>query len=173
MRPPRTPAHLGFDRHDPQRLSRAIKSCPDARTFRRLQAVLLVARGRSVPEVARLADLKPWAIYDWVRRYLAGHRPEALADRPRSGRPKAAPAITDARIKRQFRRDPLRLGSRATTWTVGLLAAHLGRTHDCPITPATLRRRMRELGLRWKRPRYVYADKGPHRAQKKGGSSAA
>jgi transposase len=172
MRPPRTPAALGFDRRDQPRLTRAIESCPDARTFRRLQAVLLVARGRTVPEVARLTDLKPWAIYAWLRRYLAAHRPDALTDRPRSGRPKAAPAITDARIVRALRRDPLRLGYNATTWTVTLLAAYLGRTHGCPITPDTLRRRMRKLGLRWKRPRYVYADKDPNRAQKKGGSSA-
>lgn len=172
MRTPRTPADLGFDQHDRHRLARAVESCPDARTFRRLQAVLLVARGRSVPEVARLTDLKPWAIYAWVRRYLAGHRPGALADRPRSGRPRAAPAVTDARIVRQFRRDPLHLGYNTTGWTVPLLAAHLRRTHDCTITPDTLRRRMRALGLRWKRPRYVYADKDPHRAQKKGGSCA-
>jgi hypothetical protein len=32
---------------------------------------------------------------------------------------------------------------------------------------------MRRLGLRWKRPRYVYATKDPHRAQKKGRLSAA
>ena len=122
--------------------------------------------------MARLTDLKPWAIYAWVRRYLAGRRPSALADRSRSGRPPAAPAITDARIVRQFRRDPLRLGYDTTGWTVALLAAHLSRTHDCTIRPDTLRRRMRVLGLRWKRPRYVYADKDPHRAQKKGGLSA-
>jgi transposase len=113
----------------------------------------LVARGQTVPEVARLTDLKPWAIYAWVRRYRSDRRPEARADRLRSGRPKAAPAITDARIRRPFRRDPLRLGYNATTGTVALLAAHLGRTYDGPITPDTLRRRMRRLGLRWKRPR--------------------
>jgi transposase len=173
MRTPRTPADLGFNRHDQPRLTRAIESCSDARLFRRLQAVLLVARGRSVPEVAQLTDLKPWAIYAWIRRYLRGHQPDALADGPRSGRPLAASAITDARILRQFRRDPLRLGYNTTGWTVELLAAHLGRTHDCPITSDTLRRRMRKLGLRWKRPRYVYADKDPHRSQKKGGSFAA
>jgi transposase len=149
-----------------------MESCPDARSFRRLQAVLLVARGRSVPEVARLTDLKPEAIYGWVRRYRSDHQPEALTDRPRSGRPRAAPAITDARIVRQFHRDPLRLGYNTTGWTVALLAAHRSRTYDGPITPDTLRRRMRTLGLRWKRPRYVYADKDPHRAQKKGGSCA-
>ncbi|WP_204249780.1 helix-turn-helix domain-containing protein [Gemmata sp. SH-PL17] len=166
------PADLGFDQHDRHRLARAGESCPDARTFRRLQAVLLIARGRAVPEVARLTALKPWAIYAWVRRYLAEHRADALVDRPRSGRPPASPAITDARIVRQFRRDPLRLGYSTTGWTVPLLAAHLSRTYAGPITPDTLRRRMRALGLRWKRPRYVYADKDSHRAQKKGGSCA-
>lgn len=172
MRTPRTPADLGFDQHDRHRLARAVESCPDTRTFRRLQAVLLVARGRSVPEVARLTDLKPWAICAWVRQYLTSRRPDARADRPRSGRPPAAPAITDARIVRQFRRDPLRLGYNATGWPVPLLAAHLSRVHDAPITPDTLRRRTRALGLRWERPRYVYADKDPYRAQKKGGPFA-
>src|SRR5690242_16345953 len=121
MRTARTPADLGFDRHDRHRLTRAAESCPDARTFRRLQAVLLVARGHTVPEVARLTDLRPWAIYAWVRRYLDGHRPGDLADAPRAGRPPTARAITDARILREWRRDPLRLGYNAATWTVPLL----------------------------------------------------
>jgi transposase len=138
-----------------------------------VQAVLLVARGHPAPEVARLTGAKAAAIYDWVRRYLRTHHPGDLADAPRSGRPPVATAITDARIIRQFRRDPLRLGYATTGWTVALLAEHLGRAYGCPISARTLRRRMRALGLRWKRPRYVYADKDPHRAQKKGGSFAA
>lgn len=162
-----------FDRHDRRRLTRAADACPDARTFRRLQAVLLVARGRSVPEVAEITGLKPWAIYAWVRRYQVARRPEALADRPRPGRPAASPAITDARIAREFGRDPLRLGYHATGWTVALLAAHLSRRYRCPITPDTLRRRMRRLRLRWKRPRYRYTGRDPARGQKKGASFAA
>ena len=49
-----------------------------------------------------------------------------------------------------------------------LLANHLSHTYDCQITEWTLRRRMRDAGLRWKRPRYTFATKDPHRAQKKG-----
>ena len=173
MRPARTPADLGFDHHDRHRLARAADACPDARTFRRLQAVLLVARGWPIPEVADITGLKSWAIYAWVRRYLVARRPTDLAGRPRSGRPPAARGVTDARIAREFRRDPLRLGYAATAWTVALLARHLGRACGRPITPATLRRRMRRLGLRWKRPRYTYTGKDPHRAQKKGALSAA
>jgi transposase len=173
MRRARTPKELGFDQYDPQRLARALRQATAVRNYRRLQAVLLVSRGHPVPEVVRITGAKPAAIYDWVRRYLRAHQPDCLADGPRSGRPRAATAITDARIVAEFRRDPLWLGYSTTGWTVALLAKHLGRKYGCSISARTLRRRMRALGLRWKRPRYVYADKDPHAAQKKGGSSAA
>ena len=173
MRRTRTPNELGFDQYDRQRLARALERATDVRTYRRLQAVLLVARGYLVPQVACLTGAKPAAVYVWVQRYLRTHQTDDLADAPRSGRPAAAAAITDARIVREFRRDPLRLGYNTTGWTVALLAAHLGRKYNCPISARTLRRRMRDLGLCWKRPRYVYAEKDPHRAQKKGGSFAA
>jgi hypothetical protein len=84
-----------------------------------------------------------------------------------------AAAITDARIVREWRRDPLRLGYTTTGWTAPLLAAHLRRKDRCSISTATVRRRMRSLGRRGKRPRYASADKDPHRAQKKGGLFAA
>jgi transposase len=163
----------GFDPYDRRRLLHALQRAPDVRTSRRLQAVLLVAQGWPVPEVARSTGTRPWAVYSWVRRYLRTHRPDALYDAARPGRPQAASRITAARIARELRRDPLRLGYNTTGWTVALLARHLSRKYRCPISPRTLRRRMRRLGLRWKRPRYVYATKDPHRAQKKGRLSAA
>jgi transposase len=169
--PHRIPNH-GFDPYDRRRLVHALQSAPDVRTYRRLQAVLLVAQGGSVSEAARSTGTRPWAVYAWVRRYRRTHRPEALSDAARPGRPQAAPRITAARIARELRRDPLRLGYNTTGWTVALLAQHLGRKYHSPISPRTLRRRMRRLGLRWKRPRYVYATKDPHRTQKKGRLSA-
>jgi transposase len=173
MRRARTPDELGFNQHDRRRLARAFARATDLRSFRRLQAVLLVARGFAVTEAARITGAPADAVYRWLRRYLRTRDPDGLRDAPRSGRPRAADRITDARIVREFRRDPLRLGYNATGWTVALLARHLGRTYGGPISARTLRRRMRDLGLRWKRPRYVYADKDPHRAQKTGGLSAA
>jgi transposase len=173
MRQARTPHELGFDPYDRQRLARALARATDLRFFRRVQAVLLLARGFSIPEAAQITATKPNAVYRWLRVYLRTHQPERLRDAPRSGRPPVARRITDARILRQFRRDPLRLGYNTTGWTVALLAQHLGGKYGCPISVRTLRRRMRDLGLRWKRPRYVYADKDPHRAQKKGGLFAA
>ena len=98
---------------------------------------------------------------------------EDLTERPRSGRPPAAEAITDECIRRELAKSPMSLGYSTTTWTVKTLANHLSRNSDCPLTERTLRRRMRGMGLCWKRPRYVYSTKDPHRAQKKGRSCAA
>jgi transposase len=163
----------GFDFYDRRRLAHALEHAPEVRTYRRLQAVLLVAQGWAVQEVACITAARPWAIYSWLRRYLRTHRPESLHDAPRSGRPPAARRISDARIVRELRRDPFRLGYNSTGWTVALLARHLTQKYDCFISARTLRRRLRRLGLRWKRPRYVYATKDPHRAQKKGRLFAA
>jgi transposase len=173
MRRARTSHELGFDQYDRQRLARALARATDLRFFRRVQAVLLLARGFSIPEAAQITATKTNAVYRWLRLYVRTHQPDSLRDAPRSGRPQVARRITDARIVREFRRDPLRLGYNTTGWTVALLAKHLSRKYECMISVRTLRRRMRALGLRWKRPRYVYADKDPHRAQKKGDLSAA
>jgi transposase len=172
MRRAKNPTERGFDSYDKRRLTQALQGVRDVRTYRRMQAVLAVAQGRAIREAAGIAAVQPWAVYAWIRTYLHTHRPDSLRDAPRSGRPRAAPAITDERIKHEVRRDPMSLGYNSTGWTVCLLADHLHHKYDTSISVRTLRRRMRDLGLRWKRPRYRYASQDPHRAQKKGALSA-
>jgi transposase len=162
-----------LDGHDRRRLWAALGRADDVRLFRRLQAVLLVCDGRSVTEAGRVTRLTRQSVHAAIGRYLQSRRADDLRDAPRSGRPPAAATLTRARIAREVRRDPLRLGYMATEWTVPLLASHLSRRYGCAVTPGTLRRRMRALGLAWKRPRHVYHLKDPHRAQKRGPSSAA
>jgi transposase len=168
MRRAKSAAELGFNRYDKGRLQKALKRAVDKRTFQRVQAILLVAQERALPEVARIAGVSLQTVYNWVTCYLAAHQVSALLDAPRGGRPRTAPAITAARILREVRRNPLRLGYRTTVWTVPLLTHHLRRRYHCPLSSYTLRRRMKALGLRGKRPRYVSEEKEPHRAQKKG-----
>jgi transposase len=169
MRRAKNPTERGFDSYDKRRLTKALQSTGEVRTYRRLQAVLWVAQGRTIPEVAEMAGVRPWAVYAWVRTYLQTHDPGRLRDAPRSGRPRASPAITDERITQEIRRDPMRLGYNSTGWTVSLLADHLRRKYGRALSVRTLRRRMHALGLRWKRPRYIYVHPDPNRAQKKGG----
>jgi transposase len=168
MRIAKGPAELGFTRFDRPRLTKALRRATEARAFRRLQAVLLIAQGRSVAEAAQITCASRRSVYGWLAKYLRHHRVEDLTERPRSGRPPTAEVITNETIRRELAKDPMGLGYSTTIWTVKTLANHLSRTYDCPITERTLRRRMRDMGLCWKRPRYVYSTKDPHRAQKKG-----
>jgi transposase len=168
MRTQKSPAAFGFDRYDKGRLQRVLAVVSDKRTFMRLKAVLLVAEGTEITAVAKLFERSIQIIYRWINIYLSGHRPSDLFDDFRSGRPLVAHAITHERILEAIEHNPLHLAYQTTTWTVELLAVHLNSCYDSDITPRTLRRRMKEAGLRFKRPRYVYSEKDPHRTQKKG-----
>jgi transposase len=168
MRIAQGPSELGFTRYDRPRLEKALRGATEARDFRRLQAVLLIAQGRPIAEVARITCASKRSVYGWLQRYLRHHRVEDLTERPRSGRPTTAGVITDECIRRELAKNPMTLGYSTTTWTVRTLANHLSRTYGCPITEPTLRRRLRDMDLCWKRPRYTFSTKDPHRAQKKG-----
>jgi transposase len=158
----------GLNGHDLRKLRRALPGVGAPRHLRRLQALLLLAAGRSLRTICLATHLTRQSVYNALHRYRRHHRVEDLADRPRRGRPKAAKAITDRRIRAVLELDPRSVGFNATTWTVDLLSKHLCQRHGQKICRRTLRRRMHALGLRWKRPRYVYHLKDPNKAQKKG-----
>jgi len=154
--------------HDRNRLARALRQTAAARVFRRIQAVQLIAEGRTMGEAAQITGLTLQSVYNLVQRYLHTHQVQSLHDRPHTGRPPDASGLTAAQIVRELRRSPLRLGYRTNVWTVKTLALQLSQRYHATIAPWTLRRRMKHLGLVCKRPRYFYSEKHPHRAQKKG-----
>jgi len=167
MRIAKRPSELGFNPYDVSRLTKALKRATDARLFQRVQAVLWVAQGETISEVAELTGVSGQTVYNWLQRYLTCHQVAALADAPRSGRPVTAPQITATQILQHLHCNPLHLGYRTTVWSVKLLAAHLSHQYTSALSPHSLRRRMKAMGLRCKRPRYFYEEKAPHRAQKK------
>ena len=121
-----------------------------------------------VHTVARIALSSVRVVYKWIRLYVKAHQVDALYDAPRTGRPAAAPQLTSEQILQALKSTPLDLGYNTTVWTVETLAAHLTERYQCRISLFTLYRRMKQLGLRSKRPRYVYSEKDPNRTQKKG-----
>lgn len=168
MRKALTSSELGFTSRDVKQLQQALVAVHQARTFRRIQTVLLVAKGATFAEAASLTGVSRRSAYHIVTQYLQLHSVAVLHDQPRSGRPRVGTQATDARILSELEQLPLALGYRTNVWTVELLAEHLGKQHQCSISARTLRRRMKQMGLRCKRPRYVYSEKEAHRAQKKG-----
>ncbi|WP_238539758.1 helix-turn-helix domain-containing protein [Corallococcus macrosporus] len=167
MRPARSPAELGLTAYDRRKLERALRQSRDARHFRRLLAIKLIAEGKAPGEAAHLAALSRPAVYFWLERYLTERTASALVDAPRSGRPRKAPRLTIQRLRRVVRTSPEKAGWASHGWTVPLLCTHLKR-QGFEVSPRTLRRRLHEAGLAWKRPRYVYATAAPHPGQKKG-----
>lgn len=168
------PRGLGLTTRDRQRLASALRQAPTAALLRRVQAVWLLAAGFGASHAATVTGLSMRAVYQQVHRYVAGsHRIEALLDRPRSGRPPAAPELTEEMLEALLRQPPRALGYRANVWTCSSLCDHLRSGYGWEIAPATLRRRLQALDFRCKRPRYFYAEKEPHRSQKKGPSCAA
>lgn len=167
-KPTKRTTDFHFDGHDRRRLENALKRISDKRLFIRVKAVVLVAEGMSAAAVAGLLGAARKSVYNWVGAYLKHRQVSALFDGPRSGRPLTARRLTDRRILEAIKQNPLHLGYHTTVWTVALLAAHLNKCYRQAIGYWTLYRRMKALGLRSKRPRYVYSEKDPNRAQKKG-----
>jgi transposase len=153
---------------DRKRLAAALEGAREARVYRRVEALLLVAEGQTVAEAARRCHVDRSSVHRWLARYGAGRDATALADQPRSGRPRRSSGLTPRRLAAVLARDPRRCGYQATSWTVPLLTHYLAMREGIAIGARTLRRRLHAAGYRWKRPRYVYAGRATHLAQKKG-----
>ncbi len=162
------PAQRGFTVRDRRKLVKAMQAANTTRLFRRLQAVLLVAEGHAPTEVTAITGLARSSVYHVVQQYLQTHQVTSLQDRARSGRPQTAIGVTADRLRHALAHLPREFGYGTNVWTVVLLGRHLKQQYDCAVSPRTLRRRMHALGLRCKRPRYVYAEREPHLPQKKG-----
>ena len=163
-----------FTHHNRRRLAATLRRVRDARHCRRLQAVLLVAEGGQASEVAALLKASRSWVTKTLARYCRRGYPDDLAEKPRAGRPPLAPALSGDLLTVALQADPLVFGYAATGWTAPLLATHLRELfgESATVSVRTLRRRLHAAGLAWKRPRYVFGAKEPHRAQKKGRSCA-
>ena len=131
-----------------------------------------LARGESVTGVACRYAVSRETVYQWAarlgRRGLPGAR---LRDAPRSGRPAGTGRAAERLLRAALPTDPRRHGYRHPAWTTPLLRHHL-RRQGVEASEATIRRALRRLGYRWKRPRFVLSRRDPHWRQAKGGSGA-
>jgi transposase len=84
--------------HDPlERLHEAAKQRRHTPAWARVQAVLLAKQGDSAVQIARALGRSRRAIQAWIAAYNGGGL-EALADRPRSGRPPTLPRHEEGRF---------------------------------------------------------------------------
>jgi hypothetical protein len=113
--------------------------------------ILLSQRGWPASAIAELLGCDAVTVRRWIHRYNR-HGVAALADQPRSGRPRLGSPKLTARIRR--------LLTEPRAWTIPRLYQRLGRP---AMSLGTLRRRVGEVA-RWRRPRLV-AKGDPDREQ--------
>ncbi len=135
-----------FSPTDRRRLERALSAAREARLYRRIEAVLLVAEGQPISAAARRVRATRLSVRRWVERYLATQDAAIPADRPRRGGPHSAPRLTPRRLAAALARDPRGCGYQATSWTVRLLRQYLHQPHGITISARTLRRRLHDAG---------------------------
>jgi transposase len=139
------------------------------RRWRRYRAVLLVADGRHPEQAAAGLGCSRAGVYSW----LAAWRTDGLAGLVEAAHPAAPRAHTaplDALLTRLLAEDPQRHGHHATGWTIPLLHGEAGAA-GIRVSEHTVRRAVRRLGWRWKRPKYVLGRPDPAHDEKEGRSS--
>ncbi len=113
----------------------------------RARIVLRAADGEGTSEIARGLGVSRPTVIAWKDRFVTGGI-DALADAPRSGRPKAVDEVEI--VARTLEPPPAQLG--VTHWSTRLLAQELG------IGDATVARCWRRFGLKpWRRETFKFS----------------
>ena len=129
----------------------AIRAVPATQT-------LTVAAVYHLTEVGRKASLLAGGDGKGVQR---------LAEGPHPGRTRRLDPAADAHLQALLGSDPQTHGHHTTGWTVPLLLSALA-TAGWVVHEHTVRRTLKRLGYRWKRPQYVLGRPDPAYAEKKG-----
>jgi transposase len=150
--------HLELNRRERSRLERQLRTAPTIRVHRRTLALLEIAEGRRVADVARLLRVSRVGVYGWLALYAETRDPASLIDRERSGRPSFWSDKAQAALRDALEHPPDSLGYMAVSWTVPLLRAHVGKVIGTEPSEATVRRELVRLDYVWKRPRHTLQD---------------
>lgn len=156
-------------------LKRVAQSGSNGREVRRAQVLLGLDQGENVTTVAQRLGLSRRAIYKIVQRYQArrGQSVEQrVSDRPHPGRPARKRTQAMDIVRERLSQPPRQYGYRALVWTTPRLRCQVQRRLHQPVSQRTVRRALRALRQRYKRPRYGLARQSPTWRQAKGGSNA-
>lgn len=138
-----------------RRLAALVRRTRDKRQYQRGLAVLESDTGRSAAQIAQALHVSRQSVYNWTDEFCRTRDVQALADAPRSGRPRGWNRQTEVFLRALLRRTPQRLGYLATQWTVPLLQEQLRHSTGQCHCARTIRRGLHRLGYVWKRARYV------------------
>lgn len=136
------------------------------RRWRHYQAVLLVADGKAPQEAAASIGCSRASVYSWLAAWRT-HGLAGLVEAPHPPPLQAHAVPLEALLTALLADDPQRHGHHATGWTIPLLHGE-AQAAGIAVSEHTVRRAVRRLGWRWKRPKYVLGRPDPAYDEKKG-----
>lgn len=139
---------------DERRLLRHLARTEVGRVSERVRMVLLSDRRYAVPQIAAIFECDEATVRTWLDRFER-EGVDGLRDRPRAGRPRKADAAARDALDQALARAPAACGYLAGYWTVAMLVAHLAAAGGRHLSASTVRRALRALGFRWRRPRHA------------------
>lgn len=138
----------------------------DVRIRTRSQIILLAFDGLSAPKIARIVQLDPFSVRQYMKRYL-NEGTAGLADRPRSGRPRTAtPEYVELAIE-TLRQRPRALGLPFSVWSLERLIEYLKEKTQITVSDETIRTHLRTNGISFSRPQHNVSSPDPEYLVKK------
>ncbi len=148
------------------------RSHTNARQVRRAQALLWLHENHTARAVAEWLGMSWRTIQRWKSQYQERAQADVRAriqEGQHTGRVPEQLKLARKEIERVWRRDPRRYGFRARNWTVPMLRCLIHRHTKTSVSRSTVRRALRSLHYRYKRPRLTLARRSPTWRQEKGG----
>jgi transposase len=100
---------LSLNVEQQRELEEAMKSKnTSGRYLKRLQSIKLNSRGYAIASISELLEVHYNSVYNWLKRYEQGGLP-ALAEKPRSGRPKLLSDEQEEQVRDWVDEEPRRL----------------------------------------------------------------
>jgi transposase len=158
--------HIDLTHPQQMALGAARRQARHVRQWRRYRAIEWLAGGQAAAAVAATLGCSLASVYNWGAAWRQGGL-EGLQEGPHPGRARALDARAEQYVEQVLADDPQQHGYQTTGWTVPLL--HAALTHaGYQVSARTVRRTVRRLGWRWKRPKYVLGRPDPDYEGKKG-----
>lgn len=129
-----------------------IDGTPEGRYYHRLHVVLLVLRGYSCHEAARVYGDSPRTVQYWVHR-LTSQGLTALREADRPGRPPRLSESEKDMLREELKASPRTLGYDQNLWDGRVLSHHLDVRYGVALGVRQCQRLFRELGFTLQRPR--------------------
>lgn len=137
-----------------------IDDTPQGRYYHRLHVVLLVLRGYSCYEAARVYGDSPRSVQYWMHR-LTSRGLAGLKEGDRPGRPSRLSQSEKDRLREELKASPRALGYDQNLWDGKLLSHHLEVRYGVELGVRQCQRLFHELGFTLQRPRQQAQEADP------------